>query len=271
MRNLAPVSDERYVVPALMRGIQLLQQFNRSDRTLTGAELARRLHLPRASVFRLLQTLELAGLVNRCDDGIRYQLGPGMLRLGFEYLASLEITEVGRSIIEALRDDCGYSVHIVIRDGKDVVFVAKAIGESAVFHSIQIGARLPAHATVLGRILLGNLDRDGLQSLYGDAELRAYTDTTPTTLDQLYDRIRDDLQRGYAISESGFESGISTIAAPVFDDSNRIVAAVSIDNPRKKKLLGKVLACANDLSEQLSHRDSTPTLRRPLDFKSKVA
>ena len=57
-----------------------------------------------------------------------YLLGLAVLRLGFEYLASMELTEHGRPVIEDLRDLCGYSAHVVVRDNRDVVFVAKAAG-----------------------------------------------------------------------------------------------------------------------------------------------
>lgn len=180
-----PATDDRYTVPALQRGLQLLTQFTREERELTGAELSRRLGLPRASVFRMLCTLEQGGFVERVSDSGSYKLGLAVLRLGFEYLASMELTEHGRPVIEELRDLCGYSAHLVVRDGREVVFIAKAGGHNAMFHSIQIGARLPAHATVLGRLLLANLDLAALRHLYPDTPLPVHTPRTPTTIEQL--------------------------------------------------------------------------------------
>ena len=58
-------ADERYTVPALLRGLELLGCFSRQTPTLSGADLARQLGVPRASVFRMLQTLEQAGFVER--------------------------------------------------------------------------------------------------------------------------------------------------------------------------------------------------------------
>lgn len=92
-------ATDRYVVPALQRGLQLLGEFKRNDRELTGAELSRRMDLPRASVFRLLQTLEQMGFVERVGDSANYKLGIAVLRLGFEFLASMELTEHGRPVL----------------------------------------------------------------------------------------------------------------------------------------------------------------------------
>ena len=94
--NSESAIEDRYHVPALARGLQLLTQFNREQRELSGAELSRMLGLPRASVFRMLCTLEQSGFLERCADGVNYKLGLGVLRLGFELLASMELTELGR-------------------------------------------------------------------------------------------------------------------------------------------------------------------------------
>jgi DNA-binding IclR family transcriptional regulator len=253
-------AEDRYTVPALARGLQLLMSFNRGERELTGAELSRRLDLPRASVFRMLQTLEQGGFVERVGDGANYKLGLSVLRLGFEFLASMELTEHGRPVIEDLRDLCGYSAHIVVRDNRDVVFVAKAAGRSAMFHSIQVGARLPAHATVLGRLLLSDLDINSLRHLYPEEPLPAYTARTPTTLAQLKGLIDDDRARGYAVSQGGFETGISTIAAPVFNDRSEVIACVSITVPAQRVqegeldgLINQVRDAAAQLTERISH------------------
>ena len=175
----------KYQVPALSRGLELLLQFSRREPELNGAELSRRLTLPRASVFRMLQTLEQMGFVERVGESASYRLGIGVLRLGFEYLASMELTEHGRPVIEALRDQTGLSAHLVVLDGAEVVFVAKAAGRSAIFNSVQVGARLPAHATVLGRLLLGGKTAQQLAALYAGQPLEAYTESTPTSLAQL--------------------------------------------------------------------------------------
>lgn len=256
-----PSKDDKYLVPALQRGLELLGQFTREAPERSGADLARLLGLPRASVFRLLQTLERAGFIERVADTTSYKLSLGVLRLGFEYLASMELTEHGRPVIEALRDQSGYSAHLVVRDQREVVFVAKAAGRSALFHSIQVGARLPAHATVLGRLLLCGLDLPALQALYPEAALPRYTASTPTDMAALQRLIDTDRANGYGVSQGGFETGISTIAAPVFNDDDEVVAAISITVPAQQLtpeqtalLLPLVQQAAGQLSQRLSHR-----------------
>ncbi len=258
--NDKPQNEDRYTVPGLARGLQLLMQFNRDERELSGAELSRRMGLPRASVFRMLFTLEQSGFLERCPDGVSYKLGLAVLRLGFELLASMELTEVGRPVIEALRDRSGFSAHVVVRDARDVVFIAKAAGSNAMFHSIQVGARLPAHATVLGRTLMSDLDMKDLAALYPEEVLPVYTTKTPTNLQDLKALMDQDRDKGYGVSMGGYETGISTIAAPVFNEQGRVTAAISISVPSQRiedealmPLVEMVKAAAAQLTERLSH------------------
>lgn len=254
-----------YEVPALSRGLELLQQFNRREPSLSGADLARRLKLPRASVFRMLQTLERTGFVERVGAGHAYRLGVGVLRLGFECLASMELVEHGRALLDTLRDDTGFSAHLVVRDGTEVVFVAKAAGRSSVFSSVQVGARLPVHATALGRVLLGGVGSAELAALYAGRTLDAYSAQTPTSLARLKKLVDADARQGYAVSEGGFEPGISVVAAPVYGRTSSVAAAISLTvqaphlaPAQVQSLLAAVRGAAARLTQRCGGQAPTP-------------
>ncbi len=256
----AAPNDARYQVPALQRGIQLLSQFSRDQRELTGAELSRRLSLPRASVFRLLQTLEQMGFIERVGEGPSYKLGIAVLRLGFEYLASMELTEHGRPILDELCAATGLSAHLAVRDGREVVVVAKSAGRSVMFNSIQVGARLPAHATVLGRVLLADLTAQELQDLYAGVTLETFSAHTPTTVAALKHMIDADAQRGYGISQGSYDAGISTVAAPVFSERQHVAAVINVTVSANRiaaasmdPLVAEVCRAARSLSQRLNH------------------
>ena len=89
-------------MPGLERGLKILTEFSPREPVLGAPELSKRLKIPRTTVFRLLQTLESLGFLERADKDRNYRLGVAVLRLGFEYLSSLELTDLGLPIIEAL-------------------------------------------------------------------------------------------------------------------------------------------------------------------------
>lgn len=250
----------RYNVPGLERGLRMLQLFDRTRRFLTAAELARALDIPRSTAFRIAQTLEFLGFLER--EGDRYRAGPAVLRLGFEYIASLEVAELARPVIDRLRDATSLSAQLVIRDGREVVVVVKASPPSTFASNVTVGTRLPAHATILGRVLLSDADDRMLQALYPDATLPQHSPRAPRTLAELKRLLREDRARGYAVSESFFEQGISAVAAPVRDQTGAIVATISVTAQRptleptefREQLVAQVLGAAAELSRQLNYR-----------------
>jgi DNA-binding IclR family transcriptional regulator len=257
-------SDTNYRVPGLERGLRILTEFSPREPVLDAPELSRRLGIPRTTVFRLLQTLESLGFLERADRDRNYRLGVAVLRLGFEYLSSLELTDLGLPLIEALRDETGLTSHIVIRDGRDIVFVAKAQSHAPIFSSVKVnvGTRLPVHATTHGQVLMGDFTLDELRALYPEPALERFTPQTPETVEELFARIREDAERGYAVSESSFERGISVVSAPVRNDTGRIVAVITTTIPRPAidaqlldaGLIDKVRHAADELSRRLNYR-----------------
>lgn len=253
--------QEKYIVPGLERGLRLLCEFSRKDSTLSAAELARRLQVPRSTVFRLLTTLEMMGFVERTDGGREFRLGMAVLRLGFEYLASLELTELGRPLLDRLRDDIHYPCNLVVRDGRSIVYVAKSVAPTPFASSVNVGTRLPAHATVLGRVLLEDLSLAELRELYPESQLEVFSESTPRTVEQLFEMVQHDRQRGYVLQEGFFEASISTIAAPVRDRSGKVAAAMGatipssrIDPEQLGPMVEQVRHAADELSRLLDYR-----------------
>ena len=263
-------SLDRYIVPGLERGLRLLAEFSARDRVLSAADLSRRLNVPRSTVFRLLATLESTGYVERADGGREYRLGLAVLRLGFDYLASLELTELGGPLLNRLRDDIEYPCNLVVRDGRSVVYVAKAAALRPFASNINVGARLPAHATVLGHVLLEDMDLQQLRDLYPEAQLQVYSDSTPRTVEALHELVQQVQQRGYVLHEGFFEASISTIAAPVRDRTGKVAAALGATIPASRlpqeeldRMVGKVRETAGELSRLLGYRPHRHVKRAP--------
>lgn len=256
--------NDRYIVPALERGLRVLCEFSRENRTLSAPELARRFDLPRSTVFRLLTTLESLGFIEKTEGGRDYRLGLAVLRLGFEYLASLELNQLGLPILERLSEQLRTPCNLVVRDGRSIVYVAKVSPPTPFVSSVTVGTRLPAHATVLGRVLLEDLTLPELRAMYPEERLESFSPSTPKTVIELFDMVQADRARGYVQGEGFYESNISTIAAPVRDHSGRVVAALGatitsghIDEERLDGMVRQVRDTAEELSALLNYAPAT--------------
>jgi len=259
---MTQADSDRYTVPGLERGLRILGEFSREEPQLTAPELARRLGVPRSTVFRLLVTLEGMGFVERTPDGRSYKLGLAVLRLGFEYLASLNIVELGRPLLDALRDGTGLSASLVVRDGRDVVYLHRSAPRSPFHTAVTVGTRLPAHATVLGHLLLGDLSLAELRALYPEPQLQVFSALTPPSVNALFDTVQRTRQRGWVLAEAYFEPQICTVAAPVHDDGGHVTAAVGLTIPgsvipveERESLVAQVRHAARQLSQLLDFQE----------------
>ena len=240
--------EGKYVVPALVQGLAVLNLFSREKPTLTAPEIAGRLELPRTSVFRLLHTLQLMGFVTREADERTFKLGPALLNRGFAYLASLDPVESAQPILQRLRDETGMSAHMAVRDGQEIVYVAR----------------------FAGRMTICDFSDRELAALFPKEPLPAFSDQTPTTLAALQVLLVADRERGYAVSQSYFERGVSSVAAPVRDGSGRIVAAVNITSvdsyvqldDMNGELKDRVLAACAEISGHLPDAGVEHAMRR---------
>lgn len=267
-------SAEKYMVPALERGLRLLQEFGRDNHQLGAPELARRLQLPRATVFRMLNTLESMGFLQRVN-GNDYRLGLAVLRLGFEFLSSLDLTELGQPIIEQLCFEIELPCNIVVRDGRSIVYVAKVKPPTPLTSSVRVGTRLPAHATLLGRVLLADLSLPELRALYPEEQLEVFSNRTPSTVMDLFNLVQADRERGYVYGAGYYENSISTIAAPVRDHTGMVVAALGatlasqgVESETLPELVDKVCTAADKLSALMNYRPPVSAQVLPLHKRS---
>lgn len=251
----------RYDVPGLSRGLDLLESLSEDRMPVTVADLTRRLDLPRSSVFRLLRTLEDKGYVEVEPSGKTFVLGPRVLRLGYRFLASREVVQAARKDVDALARTTGISAHLVVRDGRDVVYVLHALGSSTFVSNLGVGDRLPAHATPTGQFLLSGMTHAELTKLYRGTRLESTSPQTPRSLAALVKVMAAGLAAGYIASYGAVHRGGMTIAAPVRAAGGEIVAGLDISGPDDAfdskqvhvRYKEAVLAAAAGISAQLGY------------------
>jgi DNA-binding IclR family transcriptional regulator len=249
----------RYVVTALRRGLAVLSLFRRERRVITVPEIASALKLSRATAFRTAYTLERDGYLQRVSNSHAFQLGPRVLLLGFDYLHGTEVVACGRETVYALRDRTGFSAHMCVRDGTEIVYVLNASSHYRLRGDIAVGTRYPCHAVASGRALLFDMSKSELAALYRGVKMHAFSDQTPTTVEKLFAMIAAERAQGYASNVSGFVSGIVSVSVPVRDQEGAIVAAINISDSETvlkdvTSVRDEVLRAASQVSAQLGWR-----------------
>ncbi len=224
-----PEDDEknRDFVASLSRGLAVIQTFGPSRRAMTISEVADRAGLNRAAARRLLLTLVKLGFAR--TDGKRFELTPKILSLGYAYLASLDFWEAARPFIEEVTERLDESCSAAVLDEASVVYVARSAAKHRIMSvALNVGSRLPAHATSMGQVLLAELEPSCLDAYLQAAELRRHTHRTITTPDGLRARLKAVRARGYAFVDQELEEGLHSIAVPIHSDAGPAFAALNV-------------------------------------------
>jgi IclR family pca regulon transcriptional regulator len=148
--------------------------------------------------------------------------------LGYAYLNSQGIAELALPALQALSARINESCSMSVLEGKDIVYIARVPTRRIMTISLGVGARLPAFATSMGRILLGALDDEALASTLTDMDRPKYTPHTQTDVGTLTGLIREGQRQGWIITRQELELGLASIAVPVFRRNGEIAAAINV-------------------------------------------
>jgi IclR family transcriptional regulator, pca regulon regulatory protein len=225
---------------SLARGLSVIRAFGPDRAELTQAELAQRTGLSRAVVRRCLLTLEHLGYVGARDR--RYVLLPRVLELGFGYLSSLQLPELALPAMEALSQTVHESCSLAVLDDEDVVYVARVPVRRVISVNLAVGARVPAFAASLGRVLLADLAEVDLDRWLARAQLRALTPHTLCTPAELRAEIGRVRSQGHSLVLRELELALCALAVPVRDRQGRTVAALNVGMQYRADIRGAALA-----------------------------
>jgi IclR family pca regulon transcriptional regulator len=225
--------QSRDYVQSLARGLSVLAAFDAQHPTLGLAGIAARTNLSRAAVRRLVLTLQHLGYVRA--TGREYALSPRVLELGFGCLGSLQLTDLAQPLVEQLAQRVNHSCSIAVLDGQSIVYVLRVPVRRVMTVALGVGARLPAYAASMGRVLLAGLPDASLAVWLAGCRPERLTPHTVTDTRRLRAIVREVRAQGYAYVEQELELGLCSLAVPVHDREGRVIAALNASLPYHAK------------------------------------
>jgi DNA-binding IclR family transcriptional regulator len=246
-------SEDRYLVPGLMRGLGVLKLFTPDRSALSLSDIAAALGITRSAAFRTVYTLNEAGCLLHDQRSQLYSLGPGVLRLTYGYVATREVVEIAQPELERMRDRIGWSAHLGVLEGSSVLYVLRVPGPQRDTSIVQVGSRLPARATTMGRVLLADLSEEELVALFRSDGTRGKGPSLPGILRQAV----EDSHAQAVVHTGDFEAGIVSAAAPLRDMTGRVVAAINVTAPQSSETQRMITGTLRDDLIATARRIST--------------
>lgn len=227
MRN-AP--KRTYNITALQRGLRLLHLFSESSQGLSAKQVASLSRLPVSTVHRFLANLQSAGFLS-CDGDGQYHLGIACFAIGQAALNQLDIRRLSLPYLRELNQDTRETIHLTVRHGLSVVYVEKLDSPEQLRIHSRIGAAVPLYCTAVGKVMLAYLPAEECDRILPQLDLKRFTSNTVANLQELKTELYRVRKNGYACDMEEHETHIRCLAAPIWDHTGAVNAAVSITAP----------------------------------------
>jgi DNA-binding IclR family transcriptional regulator len=235
---------------------QILDLFSRERPEWGVSEVASTLGLPKSSTSELMSSLADQRLLRRSSIKGRYRLGWRLFELSQTLLDIAEFRVEARRVMKELVKRWNEPVHLAVLDGVQAVYIEKLQPNPAVKIRItHAGARLPAHSSGVGKVLLAYSEWEHIAELLEHQGMAVLTPNTITTVDALADELERVRERGYAYDHEKTLVGLCCVAAPVYDLRGTVVAALSFSvpayrfYPRKSEYTKTIIDSARRISE----------------------
>lgn len=219
----------KHRIPVIDRMMDVLGQLERRDGGLTIRELVTALHLPRTTIYRILNTLQLHDMVHRDEDGA-YHLGRRLLSLASHVAtgaSKVDLVAVAQPYLDKLAHELGEGVKLSVLDKDAVLVLAAAQGKREYALNVQPGQRMEPHAGAASKLLLAYLPEEDLEG-YLTKPLAPYTTRTITDARRLLSELTRLRRIGWSQDRGETKPSIHAFAAPVFDTREEMVAALSV-------------------------------------------
>jgi IclR family KDG regulon transcriptional repressor len=219
------------MLQTIQKAGELLTLFDREHNEWGVREVAVKLEMAKSSAHDLMSSLAKLGFLTKTEDN-RYRLGWRLVTLSETLLATTELRKESHSVLEDLAMEYQETIHLAILDDTQAVYVDKLEGRQAVRVELtSLGARLYAHCSALGKVLLAFKDEKQVRSIIQTAGLPRFTDHTITDEEDLIQNLVKIRKQGFAYDLEEILPDLCCVAAPIYDHSGNVIAAISMSIP----------------------------------------
>ncbi len=258
----AVLEKTKSATPSL-RVLQLIEALAQSNEPLSLAELMRVTGEPKATLHRMLATLEEAGWLAKEPSGKHYAPGRHLAQLGLAALTHGSVARARHAILTKLVAEVNESVNLAILDETEVAYLDRVDAAWPLRMDLKPGSRVPLHCSASGKLILAHRDETESTAIVDQLTLTRYTGNTLVTAKALKHELVLVREQGYAFDNEEFYAGLFCVAVPVIDTAGRCIAGVAIQAPVARlpremalKHLARLQRAARDLARTFDYANA---------------
>ena len=216
------------IIQSIERALQIVDLFDEQTTELKITEISQRMDLHKSTVHSLLKTLMKYGYIAQNADSGKYKLGLKFVERGQLLLQGLDIRAVAHGHLLALSATTGQTSHLVILNEGQGVYIDKVEGEKAAIRYSRLGRRVPLHCSAVGKALIAFQAEGRREHLLQDYSFTSHTTNTIMNKNTFLEELSHVRKQGFAVDNQENEPGVRCAAAPIFDHTGQVVAAISL-------------------------------------------
>jgi IclR family pca regulon transcriptional regulator len=220
-------------IAGLQAGLGILEAFDDAHARMTAAQMGERVGMTRTAARRHLLTLAHLGYV--VTDGKLFWLSARVLRLGQAYMESAPLPRIAQPFLQRITTGTHEAAYLSVMDGDEVTYIARSGSNWMTRTGYLLGARVPAHVTAAGMLMLALRDTPSPAQWVQGAALRTFTSHTITDRAQLGTALAHIRMQDWALSEQQLELNHRGIAVPVRDSRGQLACALSVTMPMNRE------------------------------------
>lgn len=219
------------MLQTIQKAGELLALYDREHTEWGVREVAEKLKMAKSSTHDLMSSLAKLGFLNK-TEGNRYRLGWRLVTLSEVLLATTELRQEAHPVMEELVARYQETIHLAVLDDTQAVYVDKLEGRQAVRVELtSLGARLYAHCSALGKVLLAYSPEEEVRRIIKTAGLPSFTPNTITNEEELQQTLAKIRKQEYAYDLEEIMPDLCCVSAPIYNHLGKVIAAISMSIP----------------------------------------
>lgn len=215
------------IIASVVQAFKILEFIASESREVGLKYLSEKLQIPPSTLHRYLVTLVESGYLIKTSSG-GYLPSFRLVELGTYILGTIDVRRIARPYLVELMQKTGHTVHLVLRDGNEGVYIDKIEGLKTLPMVSRVGMKMSLYSTGFGKAILAYLSSQEVEKYLSEVPLVAKTPNTITRPEDLRRELLRTKERGYAFDNQENEEGICCIGAPILSPSGEVIGAISV-------------------------------------------
>ena len=220
--------EQRYFIHSLARGLKLLEKIAEAGESLTLSQVAEAMQMTLPTAYRFLYTLQAIDLIEKEPDRKAYRIAPNVLRLGYGVFKSSELWNTAHPHLVRASQKYGETFNLAILEKDQILYIDRVKTQSILTINLEIGSKLPAYCTSMGRVLLAWLPKREARRRLQLNPREKHTGRTVIDIDELQSILDAVRRQGFAVNDGELAQELYSAAAPILNREGKVVAALNM-------------------------------------------